>query len=75
MKNTLMTKFYFGLKILQKFIFWSLAIFISFILLLGFIAFIADTFFDNAAKKDSCADSGGAWNYKTDECMGKRKYK
>lgn len=75
MKNKLMTNFYFALKILQKFICWFLVIFISFILLLGTIEFIADEFFDNAAKKDSCADNGGAWNYKKNECIGQRKFK
>ena len=47
---------------------WLIIIFISFIVLIWTLEFIADTFFDNAAKKDSCADLGGAWDHKLDQC-------
>lgn len=52
------------LKILK----WFLIVLITLITLLGVIEFIADTFFDNAARKDSCADSGGAWDYNLNQC-------
>ena len=47
---------------------WLIIIFISFILLLWVLVFIADTFFDRAAEKDSCANYGGAWNHSLDQC-------
>ena len=48
---------------------WLIIIFISFILLLWVLVFIADTFFDRAAEKDSCANYGGAWNHTLDVNM------
>ncbi|MBH2001411.1 MAG: hypothetical protein I8H98_03980 [Moraxellaceae bacterium] len=48
---------------------WVLVIVLAFILLLGIIELIADKFFDNAAMKDSCADSGGAWNKSQSKCQ------
>ena len=48
---------------------WLIIIFISFIVLIWTLEFIADTFFDNAAKKDSCADFGGAWDYSKNKCQ------
>ncbi|RZA00461.1 MAG: hypothetical protein EOO68_11260 [Moraxellaceae bacterium] len=56
-------------RIFVKILKWTSIGFVVFILLLGVIEFIADKFFDNAAKKDSCADSGGAWDYKRDACQ------
>ncbi|MEG2825714.1 MAG: hypothetical protein RR901_02170 [Acinetobacter sp.] len=53
------------LKVLK----WLLVIFISFIALVWGAVFIADAFFDNAAKKDSCADFGGAWDYSQNKCQ------
>lgn len=47
---------------------WFLIVLIALITLLGVIGFIADTFFDSAARKDSCADSGGAWDYNLNQC-------
>ncbi|ENV10588.1 MULTISPECIES: hypothetical protein [Acinetobacter] len=58
---------YIGIKFLIK-LKWFLIFLIALIVLLGVIAFIADTFFDNAARKDSCADSGGAWDYNLNQC-------
>ena len=52
------------LKILK----WFLIVLIALITLLGVIEFIANTFFDNAARKDSCSDSGGAWDYNLNKC-------
>ncbi len=56
-------------RIFVKILKWTFIGLITLILLLGVISFIADTFFDNAAKKDSCADFGGAWDYKRDACQ------
>ena len=53
------------LKVLK----WLVVILVSFIALIWIAVFIADTFFDNAAKKDSCADFGGAWDYDKDKCQ------
>lgn len=53
------------LKVLK----WFVVTLLAFVLLLGIIEFVADKFFDNAAKKDSCADSGGAWDYGKDKCQ------
>lgn len=53
------------LKVLK----WLLVIFISFVALVWVTVFIADTFFDNAAKKDSCADFGGAWDHSKNKCQ------
>jgi len=39
-----------------------------FVLLLGVIGLISNKFFDNAAMKDACADSGGAWDHQKDKC-------
>lgn len=57
------------LRIFIKILKWASIGLIVLILLLGVIGFIADNFFDNAAKKDSCADSGRAWDYKRDVCQ------
>lgn len=40
-----------------------------FVILLGMIELIANKFFDNAATKDACADSGGAWDHQKDTCQ------
>ena len=60
------------LKNLLRYIFktlkWLIIKFTSFVALVWVTVFIADTFFDNAAKKDSCADLGGAWDHKLDQC-------
>jgi len=40
-----------------------------FVILLGMIELIANKFFDNAAMKDACADSGGAWDHQKDTCQ------
>ncbi|NNP71082.1 hypothetical protein [Acinetobacter sp. Ac_5812] len=56
--------FCFFVKILK----WFFIVQLAFILFLWAAVYIADIYFDNAAKKDSCADSGGAWDYKRDIC-------
>ncbi|EMG0022109.1 hypothetical protein V4X89_003688, partial [Acinetobacter baumannii] len=43
--------------------------FLMFVILFGMIEFIANKFFDNAATKDACADSGGAWDHQKDTCQ------
>ena len=48
---------------------WLLLIIISLISFLWAAEYIADKYFDNAAKKDSCLDSGGAWDYERDICI------
>ena len=62
-------------KILRAFFKMLAALFIglvALIFLLGIASFIADEFFDNAAKKDACADSGGAWDYHSNMCQHER---
>lgn len=56
------------INIIFKILKWFLIIVIALVFLLGVIEIVADNFFDNAAAKDSCADSGGAWDYKRDAC-------
>lgn len=48
---------------------WLVIIFLTFMILSILGAYIADKYFDNAAKKDSCADSGGAWDHGRDICI------
>ena len=45
---------------------------ISLVFLLAILSFVADKFFDNAAQKDACADSGGAWDYHNNICQYER---
>lgn len=47
---------------------WLIVLFLMFVILLGMIELIANKFFDNAATKDACADSGGAWDHQKDTC-------
>ncbi|MDS7928649.1 OadG family protein [Acinetobacter sp. V102_4] len=56
-------------KKIYKIFKWFVFIVLIFIVLLGLIGFIANKFFDNAAMKDACADSGGAWDYQKDQCQ------
>lgn len=56
-------------RIFVKILKWTSIGFISLFLLIGVISFIADSFFDDAVKKDSCADLGGAWDYKREACQ------
>ena len=57
------------MKIYQKIIQWFFIVLIGWVIFSLTITFIADIFFDNAAKKDTCADGGGAWNYTLDQCQ------
>ncbi|MGB8809666.1 MAG: hypothetical protein WCD17_09920 [Acinetobacter calcoaceticus] len=57
------------MKKILKILKWLIVLFLMFVLLLGVIEFIANKFFDNAAKKDACADSGGAWVHQKDTCQ------
>ncbi|WP_459660004.1 hypothetical protein ACL9Z5_002401 [Acinetobacter calcoaceticus] len=57
------------MKKILKILKWLIVLFLMFVLLLGVIEFIANKFFDNAAKKDACADSGGAWDHQKDTCQ------
>lgn len=48
---------------------WLTITVITFLILSIVGAYIADKYFDNAAKKDSCLDSGGAWDHAKDTCI------
>jgi len=48
---------------IKKILKWFIVILLMFVLLLGVIGLISNKFFDNAAMKDACADSGGAWGH------------
>lgn len=57
------------MRVLKKILKWLVVLFLMFVILLGMIEFIANKFFDNAATKDACADSGGAWDHQKDTCQ------
>ncbi|MBJ9936918.1 hypothetical protein [Acinetobacter pittii] len=57
------------IKKILKILKWLIVLFLMFVILFGMIEFIANKFFDNAATKDACADSGGAWDHQKDTCQ------
>lgn len=57
------------MEVVKKIFKWFILIVLIFITLLGVMEFIANKFFDNAAMKDACADSGGAWDYQKSQCQ------
>ena len=63
-------------KILRAFLKMLAVLFIgliSLVFLLAILSFVADKFFDNAAQKDACADSGRAWDHHSNICQRSQK--
>ncbi len=53
---------------IKKILKWFIIILLMFVVLLGVIGLISNKFFDNAAMKDACTDSGGGWDHQKDKC-------